>query len=515
MSRTRSTPAQHGLAGWQVLLSLAVMFAGIAPSDSCAQSTQQITVGSKRFTESVILGEVAVQLCESEGFECRHQASLGGTALAWAALLSGELDIYPDYTGTIRFETLALENIDSREELVRSLAERGIEMSAPLGFNNTYVLGMRKKRAVELGIEKISDLNGHPDLAFGFGNEFLERADGLPQLRRRYGLVHTNIRGIDHDLAYRALVAGDIDVMDLYSTDAEIPYYDLAILQDDLNHFPQYDAVYLFRSELREQAPSFVAAIASLGGTIDEATMQALNRRAKIDKEAERTVAADFLREQHQVETNARAETTSEKLWRTTRQHLWLVGASMLLAAVLAVPLGVLCAKRARLGHGVLAIVGIFQTVPSLALLVFMIPLFGVGEQPAIAALFLYSLLPIVRNTYTGLVNIPPSIQESAEALGLTPAAKLIDVELPMASPSILAGLKIAVVVNTGTATLGGFIGAGGYGESIFAGIQRDDIGQILLGAIPAAVLAILAQGAFELLERWIVPRGLRLAAAR
>lgn len=515
MSRNGSTLAPHDSAGWRVILLLAVACVSTGTPDARGESSPTITVGSKRFTESVILGEIAVQLCESEGFDCQHQASLGGTALAWAALVSGELDIYPDYTGTVRFETLALEKIGSREELVEALAERGIEMSAPLGFNNTYALGMRQERAAELGIKKISDLNAHPDLAFGFGNEFLERADGLPALRARYGLVHTDIRGIDHDLAYRALVAGDVDVMDLYSTDAEIPYYDLTVLEDDLGHFPQYDAVYLFRSELRQRAPSFVAAIEALVGTIDEAAMQALNRRAKIDKEAERTVAADFLRKEHQVETNARAETTSEKLWRTTRQHLWLVGTSMLLAAVLAVPLGVLCAKRVRIGHGVLAIVGIFQTVPSLALLVFMIPLFGVGEQPAIAALFLYSLLPIVRNTYTGLVNIPPSIQESAEALGLSPAAKLIDVELPMASPSILAGLKIAVVVNTGTATLGGFIGAGGYGESIFAGIQRDDIGQILLGAIPAAVLAILAQGAFEVLERFIVPRGLRLAAAR
>jgi osmoprotectant transport system permease protein len=140
-----------------------------------------------------------------------------------------------------------------------------------------------------------------------------------------------------------------------------------------------------------------------------------------------------------------------------------------------------------------------------------MIPLFGIGAGPAIAALFLYSLLPIVRNTHAGLTGIPASLLESARALGLPPTAVLTRVELPLASPTILAGIQSAAVINVGTATLGALIGAGGLGQAIFTGIRLDDIGLILEGAIPASLLALLVQGVFELVERSVVPRGLRL----
>jgi osmoprotectant transport system permease protein len=140
-----------------------------------------------------------------------------------------------------------------------------------------------------------------------------------------------------------------------------------------------------------------------------------------------------------------------------------------------------------------------------------MIPLLGIGFKPSIAALFLYSLLPIVRNTYAGLQNIPPHIRESAEALGLPPQSRLWLVELPIASRTILAGIKTAAVMNVGFATLGALIGAGGYGQPILTGIRLDDIGLILQGAIPAAGLALLVQGLFEVAERVVVSKGLRL----
>src|SRR5690606_31746946 len=193
-----------------------------------------------------------------------------------------------------------------------------------------------------------------------------------------------------------------------------------------------------------------------------------------------------------------------------TLQHLALVGVSLSLAILLAVPLGVLAARHRRSGQGVLGLVGILQTVPSLALFVFMIPLFGIGALPAIAALFLYSLLPILRNPHAGLVGIEPSLRESAAALGLPPGVRLWRVELPLALRSILAGVKIAAVVNVGTATLGALIGAGGYGQPILTGIRLDDIGLIMQGAVPAAMLALAIQGAFELVERLMTPRGLR-----
>ena len=155
--------------------------------------------------------------------------------------------------------------------------------------------------------------------------------------------------------------------------------------------------------------------------------------------------------------------------------------------------------------------VGIIQTLPSLALLVFMIPLLGLGSPPAVAALFLYSLLPIVRNTYTGLHDIPNSVRESADALGLTAAARLRLVELPMSARAILAGIKTSAVINVGTATIGAIIGAGGYGQPILTGLELRNTSLILQGAVPAALLALLVQGLFELAERWLVPKGLRL----
>src|SRR5690606_5381782 len=156
---------------------------------------------------------------------------------------------------------------------------------------------------------------------------------------------------------------------------------------------------------------------------------------------------------------------------------------------------------------------GLLQTLPSLAVFVFMIPLFGIGAAPAIAALFLYSLLPIVRNTHAGLTAIPIELRETAAAIGLPPATRLWRVELPLALRPILAGIKTAAVINVGTATLGALIGAGGYGQPILTGIRLDDLGLIFEGAIPAAILALLVQGLFEAVEYGLTPRGLRLAA--
>jgi osmoprotectant transport system permease protein len=171
----------------------------------------------------------------------------------------------------------------------------------------------------------------------------------------------------------------------------------------------------------------------------------------------------------------------------------------------------VFAAKNEHAGNFVLSIVGVIQTLPSMALLVFMIPLFGLGAVPAIAALFFYSLLPIVRNTYAGLTQIPTPTRESAEVIGLPSSARLKLIELPLAMPSILAGVKTAAVINVGTATIGALIGAGGYGAPILTGIRLSSISLILQGAIPAALMAVLVQYLFSWFERWCVSPGLRL----
>ncbi len=471
----------------------------------------EIRVGSKKFTESVILGEALSHLVRSAGATARHRRELGGTRILWGALLSGELDIYPEYTGTIAQEILAGRNLRTEAEIRAALAKQGIRMSRPAGFNNTYAIGMKKDVARRYGINSISDLRKHPNLFFGFTNEFMNRGDGWPSLRDRYRLPHKGVRGLDHDLAYRALESGSIQVMDLYSTDAEIRYYGLHILKDDLKYFPVYNAVILYRADLERRAPGVVKSIQRLEGRIPEGEMVRMNARAKLNKVPESRVAADFLAKAFQMNARVAEAGMWGRFARNTRDHLYLVAISLGAAILVSIPLGILAAKRAAAGQIILGVVGIVQTIPSLALLVFMIPLLGIGGPPAIMALFLYSLLPIVRNTYAGLHDIPVHIRESAEAIGLPSGARLRLVELPIASRSILAGVKTSAVINVGTATLGALIGAGGYGQPILTGIRLDDVGLILEGAVPAAALALIAQGAFELAERFFVSKGLRL----
>ncbi len=477
----------------------------------CGQSSNQIIkVGSKKFTENVILGEMITQLIIQKNINAEHLKEIGGTRVLWNALLSGDIDVYPEYTGTIKEEILANKNINSDEQLKNYLSSINIVMSAPLGFNDTYAIGMKKEKAEKLGIRKISDLRKHPNLKFGFSNEFIDRNDGWRGLKKKYNFTQTKVTGIDHDLAYRGLENGSIDVIEFYSTDAEIQYYNLQVLEDDLNFFNEYNAVILYRNDLLKNKPA-VEAFLQLEQNIPESTMIKLNSEVKIYKKSEGEAASEFINTKFKYQTKFVEQTFLSRLLINTKEHLFLVLISLSAAILFAIPLGILAYKKRRVSNFILGTVGIIQTIPSLALLVFMIPLLGIGAYPAIVALFLYSLLPIVRNTYTGLENIPVQIKESAEVLGISQFAKLRLVELPLASRSILAGIKTSAVINVGTATLGALIGAGGYGQPILTGIRLDNITLILEGAIPAAILALLVQGFFDLLEKIIVPKGLKL----
>ncbi|MCA9074832.1 MAG: ABC transporter permease subunit [Planctomycetaceae bacterium] len=476
------------------------------PRTISAEETVSVRIGAKTFTESVVLAEVIAHLAESVGAET-ETVTLGGTPVVWKALLAGEIDCYVEYTGTLREEILQGVPLTDLPSMREHLADQGVLMSEPLGFNNTYALAISPQLAEKApGLKTISDLREMSDLRYGFGNEFMDRGDGWPRLSATYGLPTVNGHGLNHDLAYRGLESGSIDVMDVYTTDAEIAHYDLTVLEDDLQFFPNYQAVLLLREEFAEQALEVSAQILRLEGIIDEPTMIGLNSRAKLDQVPESVVAADFVRSTFDIDAIAEVETRADRLLRFTREHLLLVGISVSLAILLAVPLGIVAAKRPRFGQVLLGIVGIVQTIPSLVLFVVLIPFLGVGPKPAIFALLLYSLLPVVRNTHAGLTNIPESLLESAAALGLRPAARMRLIELPLAARSILTGIKTAAVINIGTATLGGFINAGGYGEPIFAGIRLDRHDLLLEGAIPAALMALVAQGLFELAERWVIP---------
>ncbi|MBS2033232.1 MAG: ABC transporter permease subunit [Deltaproteobacteria bacterium] len=467
-----------------------------------------VVVGSKKFTESVLIGELATRLLVDQGVPARHEAQLGGTRILWDALVAGRVDVYPEYTGTLCQEIL--HSACDEATLRRELAERHLVMTRSLGFADNYVLAVRRDVAERLGLRTISDLAAHPELRFGFSEEFLARADGWPALRARYRLPQRDVRGLDHDLAWRGLDAGKLDVVDAYSTDAEVRAYRPVLLVDNLHQFTDYEAVLLYRDTLDRTARD---ALSHLVGAIDTEAMAAMNARARLDKEPEARVAAEFAARRFGIAAAAPVEREGRwhRIGQRAVEHLVLVAIAMAFAIVLGVPLGIAAARRRRLGQFILGATGLVQTIPSLALLVFMIPIFGIGTRPALVALSVYSLLPIVRNTVAGLEGIAPALRESAAAIGLSPRQRLRLVELPLAMPSIVAGVQTAAVITVGTATLGALIGAGGFGQPILTGIRLDDTRLILEGAIPAAVMALAVQALFALVEPLLVSRGLRL----
>ncbi|HYK24296.1 MAG TPA: glycine betaine ABC transporter substrate-binding protein [Candidatus Acidoferrum sp.] len=467
-----------------------------------------IIIGSKKFTESYVLGEIARRALNDAGIAAEHRQGMGGTIILWQGLRGGQIDAYPEYTGTIGQEILKNGHQQSFQEIRDALGKFGVGMTEPLGFNNTYALVMRRSEAQRLGVRTISDLRKHPQLRFGLTHEFLDRQDGWRPLRERYGLPHQSVIGIDHALGYAALANGSIDVKDAYSTDAKIEENDLVVLEDDLRFFPKYDAVFLFRSSM---SPDAISALRRLEGTLDEKRMIHLNMEAERTKNY--TFAANLYFEDGGSSANSVGESFPHKLARWTLRHLELAGFSLLLSVIIGIPLGIVASRGGVIGQGILGFSSIVQTIPALALLALLVPLpfFGISVRTAITALFLYGLLPIVRNTASGLQDIPRSLRESAVALGLSPFTRLWEIYLPMASRSILSGIKTSAVINIGTATLAALIGAGGLGEPILSGLNLNDHVTILEGAIPAALLALVVQWFFDILDRVLIPKGLRI----
>jgi osmoprotectant transport system permease protein len=480
----------------------------LAAAVSARALAEPVRIGSKKFTESYVLAEIARTALARAGIPVEHRPGMGGTIVLWQALKSRAIDAYPEYTGTIAEEILRRSDRPSLPVIRAELSRYGIAMADPLGFNNTYALVMRSARAKALGIRTISDLGRHPGLAVGVTHEFLKRRDGWEPLAAQYGLHMSDVRGVDHAIGYAALASGALDLKDAYSTDARIAQDDLVVLRDDLNFFPQYQAVFLFRHEL---SPAGAVALRSLSGTLDEARMTRLNAEAERTKDYASAANLYFGRKPGPRRSPA------GQIARWTGRHLELVSISLAFAVLFGIPLGILAFRHDSAGNVILGTAGIIQTIPALALLALLVPVPFLGIRPATAvvALFLYSLLPIIRNTATGLQDISPALRESAEAMGLSRGVQLRKVLLPMASRSILAGIKTSAVINVGTATLAALIGAGGLGEPIVSGLNLNDHATILEGAVPAALLAIAVELLFQGLDRMIIPRGLRLKSDR
>ena len=498
-----------------------------------AADTPSLTIGSKRFTESYVLAEIVRQQADSAGdVPAVHQQGLGNTAIVLAALRAGSIDVYPEYTGTIAREILKLDVVPPLDELNAKLAPMGLAASVPLGFNNTYALAIPTRIAEAQKIATLSDLKSHPNLRLGLSQEFIGRADGWAGLKAAYELPWTSLRGLDHGLAYDAVAQGEVDVIDIYSTDAKIGKYQLTVLADDKQYFPRYDAVLLHKIDVATRFPKAWAAIALLAGRIDDNAMRRMNAAAELDNKSFDVVARDFLSGNQSTnktnlgigkangEISAATGNAPKRFWaalfgpdffRLAVEHVGLVLLSLAASVLIGVPLGVAAARHPRVGTIILGGAGILQTMPSLALLAILIPLTGrIGLVPAFIALSVYALLPIVRNTHAGMTQIPAGIKQAAQSLAMTPSMILRLIELPLARATIMAGVKTSAVITVGTATIAAFIGAGGFGERIVTGLALNDNVTLLAGAVPVAVLAILIENMFGFFERRLTPPALR-----
>jgi len=526
------------LAAATLLLSLLVApVVAQAPGAPAAApfGSEPVVVGTKPFAESFILGEIFAQLLEARGFTVDRRPGLGATEIAFTALRTGDIDVYPEYTGTGLLAVLGEEPPQSSAEAYGRVstefaARWGARWLPPLGFENTYAIAVRPGTADSLGLVTLTDLARVAGrLTAGFTPDFIGRADGLPGLERAYGLAPADVRALLQAVKYQALSERAVDVIDGYGTDGQIARYGFTVLLDDKGFFPPYDAAALVGPEVARSRPDVIAALTELSGRIDEVMMRGLNRRVEVDGESVALVATDALAALGLVgdvstESGNRGSTVAAGgrgslvtyLWAgradtltQTRRHLLLVLLSLFAGLVVAVPLGLALERSRSSAETVIRGVGVLQTIPSIALLAFMIPVLGIGVVPAVTALFLYSLFPIVRNTYSGVRDADPAAVASGRALGMTEVQLLRWVRLPLAAPVIMAGVRTAAVINVGTATLAAFIGAGGLGDPIVAGLALSDTRMILSGAIPAALLALMVDALLGIAEKSVTPRGL------
>ena len=514
-----------------------------APSALAADATTPLVVGSKRFTESYVLGEILAQtLGRRRSARACTSPGLGNTGILEQALASGAVDLYPEYTGTIVRELLKRDGNPSLDELNRWLAPRGLKAAVPLGFNNTYALAMtRAEGRVARHPPHLRPVQaGRPARSrSACRTSSCERADGWPALRKAYGARAGAPIGLDHGLAYDAVAAGRVDVIDVYSTDAKLGRLGLTVLDDDLGFFPKYDAVVLMRADVDAGAAGAARRLDRRGDD-DRDERRGRARRAQLRRDG---AEVPRRRLRGGVGRERRGRRVGERCRRRARERRGTRGGAAAgqprrarLRARLRPPRRRAPAPRASprsrspspsafrsasppgagraASRSLLGAVALLQTIPSLALLAFLIALVGaIGVVPAVLALFLYALLPIVRNTHAGLQSVSGGMAQAALSLGMTARQALRHVQLPLAAPTLLAGVKTAAVINVGTATMAAFIGAGGFGERIVAGLAVNDSRVMLAGALPAAALALLVQGAFDLAERWCAARSRRAEA--
>lgn len=472
-------------------------------------SAEPIVIGSKVFAESYILAEAGAQLLESNGIEVDRRFGLNGTQIAFSALKNHEIDVYPEYTGTISEVILGRPQLKSLADIRAAIDDQGLRLLDPIGFNNAYAIAASTRSAKRYSLQKISDLKDAPPLRIAFPHEFMNRQDGWPGLKARYGL-ELEAGSIEHSLAYEAINTDKVDIIAVYTTDGQIVQSDLVILEDDLDFFPRYFAAFLTRKDVD---PDALRLLQALSGRIDDQRMRELNLQVLDPNLSYAAIASRFLRQEGLVSAGDAGRTALDDLLRNTQRHLKLTAIALILAIVTGVGIASVVYSHKRLADAFLYFTGLMQTVPSIALLALLIPLVGVGQVPAIIALFLYSLLPIARSTITAMLAIPPGYRQVAAAMAMSRGQELRYVLMPLAMPHVIAGIRTAAVISIGTATLAAFIGAGGLGDPIVTGLALNDTKLILQGAIPAAGLAILTELMFGAIERALVVPHMRSSA--
>lgn len=469
----------------------------------------RVVVGSKAFTEGYILAEIAAQSISTvPDVRVSKRFGIGGTGLLVEAIRSNKVDVYPEYTGTIAQAILKDQSMQSFAEMQKELKKMGLQMSRPLGFNNTYAIALSKRAMEKYPISKVSELKSYPQIRFGLSSEYNSRADGFPQLIKKADIRPQSVPTVmSHELAYAAIDADQIDAMDVYSTDANIEKLELQLLEDDLHVSPPYQAVFLARTDFIEECPKCWEKLQELAGQISEEEMRGLNAKATLDNMDFATVGSSFLEKSGHASNPKRTFTLLTRI----KEHFVLVFIAFLFSIVVGIPLGFLGYHYRILGQVILGASGLIQTVPSLALFCLLIPLFGIGQISAIIALCLYALLPVVANTVVGLQSIDPLLLEVSDALCLSRRQRLFRMEIPLASRSIWSGLKTSTIITIGTATLAALIGAGGLGAPIVQGLALNNMNLVLMGAVPSALIALFAHFLFDYLEQWVIPKGLRL----
>jgi len=510
----------------------AVIFLNLLSSLCFIQKLQaaEVSVGSKNFTESVVLGEMLAQLVEANSkLKVERRLNLAGSNFTFEALKRGEIDFYVEYTGTGLVTILKQPSLKNPKKVFDIVGHEfqkryHINWLAPLGFNNTYALAVRKSDPRLKDIQTISELQKvSPQLIFGGPHEYMARPDGYSGLKNAYNLKFEEVIGLDPGLMYKAAKEKKVDVISAFSTDGRIQGFGLRVLKDNLSFFPPYQAAVVVRQQTLEKFPQLKGILSSLSGKILDQDMMQMNYQVDLGGRTVESVARQFLESKGLIEDTGATSTASissrknflsyvwvkrYELLRLIKEHLYLVIMSMIAALLIGIPLGIIATRLKFLRAPLFSVINILQTIPSLALLGFMIPLFGIGTFPAIVALFSYALLPLVRNTYTGIRGVNASVIESAKGLGLTNFQILTKVELPLALPTIMAGFRTSTVIVIGTATLAALIGAGGLGDPIFRGIASVNNYLILLGALPAALLALILDKFLYKVEEFFVPKG-------